>query len=557
MTTATAVEVEHRKRGARRQPRTVAELAYRLFSAAAEASGNATREHRWPSARYRADPVAFFREVLGVEPWSKQIEVIEAIRDHKRVAIKSGHKVSKSHTAAGVALWFHGSFDDARVVMTSTTSRQVDQILWRELKMMHARAGRCVACKEADRERAARRETPGPRPCPHSVLIDGDPRELARTGLKSADFREIVGFTARESEAVAGVSGANLLYLVDEASGVPDAIFEAIEGNRAGGARIAMFSNPTRTEGEFYAAFDAKAALYKTLTISSADTPNVREGRVVIPGLATREWVEEKKIEWGEDSALYKIRVEGKFVLREDGKILSVHAISESEKLWPDAVGEGRLCIGLDPAGPGLAGDETAFAARRGQKVTALFALLGQTEDAILAHLLGFLKEHRMAREDELPLVIVDKGGPIGIAIYGRLRAYADANPHAFALLGVDASERASREPALYERARDELWANLARWVKEGGALIPDVKLAKELHTPQWIGQLSGKLKVTPKDEIRKAIGRSPDRADAVALAVWGPAVQLDMVGTTSTQAEEFDRPALDPYAALSTWGSR
>jgi hypothetical protein len=273
-----------------------------------------------------------------------------------------------SHTAAGLALWFYCSFPDARVVMSSTTSRQVDQILWRELRMMHARS---------------------------KHPIGGDLHELARSGLKATDFREVVGFTAREAEAVAGISGRNLLYILDEASGIPDVIFEAIEGNRAGGARVALFSNPTRTEGEFFRAFHEKAAFYKTLQVSSEETPNVREGREVIPGLAGREWIEEKKVEWGEDSALYKIRVRGEFVLQEDGKILTVHAIGEAEARWHEARGTGRLCIGLDPAGPGQGGDESVFAVRRGDKVSSLVALRGVSEDSHLAHLLGILTLER------------------------------------------------------------------------------------------------------------------------------------------------------------------
>ena len=293
---------------------------------------------RFPSIRYQRDPASFARDVLGTEPWSRQIEILETIRDHDRSAIASGHKVSKSHSIAITALWWYCSWPDARVVLSSTTSRQVDQILWRELKMMRARSGRCIDCKAADPEGRHI-----PRPCPHSAIIEGNIGELARTGLKSHDFREIVGFTARESEAVAGVSGARLLYLIDEASGVPDSIFEAIEGNRAGGAKIALFSNPTKTSGAFFAAFHGKAGFYKTLRISSEETPNVTEGRVVIPGLATREWIEEKRREWGIDSALYKVRVKGEFATAEDGKVFSIHAIAEAEQRWHETPAAGRI----------------------------------------------------------------------------------------------------------------------------------------------------------------------------------------------------------------------
>lgn len=484
----------------------------------------------WPNDRYRNDPVAFFREVLGVEPWEKQVEICEAVRDHGRVAVASGHKVSKSHTDAGIALWFYCSFEDARVIMSSVTSRQVDQILWRELRMMFSRAVQ---------------------------PIDGEMHELARSGLKSKDFREIVGFTAKEAEAVAGISGRNLLYILDEASGIPDLIFEAIEGNRAGGARILMTSNPTRTEGEFFDAFHEKKDFYKTLQVSSEDTPNVRAGRTVIAGLATREWVEEKKLEWGEDSPLYKVRVKGQFVLKEEGKVISLHLITASEDRWDDEPYEGRLQIGLDPAGPGGGGDESVFGTRRGRKIGRLLAFRGLNDEGHLVQLLSILKDEKKER-DQIPVVVIDREGPIGSSLFGFLRNYADANPTAFELCAVRASDRAQRRPDIYDRMRDELWASLQLWLRDG-AIPEDAKLAKELHCPDWIQIVNGKLKVTGKDEMKKVLKRSPDRADAVALATWEPLalqreVQPEKPADTRRRRVRPDpiehEVKMDPYAA-------
>jgi phage terminase large subunit len=511
---------------------------------------------RFPSPRYRDDPVAFFREVLGVEPWSRQVEVLEAVRDYPRVAVSSGHKVSKSHTAAGVALWFYCSFDDARVVMTSTTSRQVDQILWRELRMMRARSGRCVACKTEDPDGFRI-----PRPCPHSTLIEGEQGELARTGLKSPDFREVTGFTAREAEAVAGISGSNLLYIPDEASGIEDAIFEAIEGNRAGGARVVMFSNPTKNEGEFYEAFHGKARFYKTIRISSEETPNVLEGRLVIPGLATREWIEEKKLEWGEDSAQYKIRVKGEHATHEDGKIFSVHAITQAEHRWADTAEAGRLFVGLDPAGPTGSGDPTVMAPRRGVKLLALREFRGLDENGILAQLLGLLKSYRLPRET--PVVVYDREGEIGHKVHVLLKAYVEdkRNKGDFDLVAVRASDRAFRQAHIYDRVRDELTANLEGWIRDGGAILEDVKLSAEMHQMEWKPDHRGRLKVTPKVDIRKTLGRSPDRYDALALSVWEPLSMREGVpASVAQQAADMDAqqiPTLDPYAGADAWRRR
>lgn len=507
---------------------------------------------RWPNVAWQANPVGFFRSILGVEPWSRQIEILNLVRDNKRVAVCSGHKVSKSHTAAGIALWFWCSFPDARVVMTSTTSRQVDQILWRELRMMRARGGRCVDCQREDPDGHVIS-----RPCQHSALILDEPGELARTGLKSVDFREIVGFTAREAEAVAGISGRNLLYIADEASGISDVIFEAIEGNRAGGARIVMFSNGTRNEGEFFEAFNSKAEFYKTLRISSEETPNAVSGRVVIPGLAEREWIEEKRREWGTDSALFRVRILGQHAIYEEGRIFSLHAIEQAEQRWAETAEAGRLYIGLDPAGESGSGDETAFCVRRGMKVIELTTMRGLNADAHLSEALRFARKYKLPRET--PVLVLDRDGPIGAELYGLLRNFVEMNPVSFDLVPLRASDRALRQPQVYDRMRDELAANLEAWMRDGGAIPEDVRLEKDLHCLEWKHGPSGRLKLIQKDAIRKLLGRSPDRYDALALSTWEPLSLRERAANDNAAAppaanDNARIPALDPFAAMNAW---
>lgn len=512
---------------------------------------------KWPAVQYQTDPVGFFRNVLGVEPWSKQRELLERVRDNKRVAVRSGHKVSKSNTAAGVALWFFCSFPDARVPMTSTTSRQVDAILWRELRMLRSRAGRCVDCKVADPTGLLI-----PRPCPHSAIIADEPGELARTGLKSSDFREITGFTANDTEAVGGISGRNILFIIDEASGVADAVYEGIEGNRAGGARSLLLGNPTRNDGEHFEAFHSKSQFYSTMTISSEETPNVTEGREVIPGLATREWIEEKKLEWGEDSPLYKVRVKGVHVQNEQARIFSLHAIEMAEQRWHETPVAGRLFIGLDPAGEAGTGDETAFVARRGLKMLSVFRYRGLNDDQHLIRVLQHIAELKLPRET--PVVVLDREGPIGSSLAGKLRNYCETMPNAFELVTVRASDRATRQAETYALMRDLLAANLQAWIRDGGAIVEDTKLERELHVLEWRGQtVRGAFKLIAKDQIKKLIGRSPDTYDALALSVWEPLSLADAptsaapADAPSTASTSYAEHTLDPYAGVDAWSTK
>lgn len=493
------------------------------------------------------------------EPASTQCIEVEH-ESHLYLAGESLIPTHNSHTAAGIALWFWCSFTDARVVMTSTTSRQVDDILWRETRMMRARAGLCVACKAENEKRTDRRASGElvediERPCIHSAMIGGECGELARTGLKSEDFREIKGFTAREAEAVAGISGRNLLYILDEASGIKPEIFEAIEGNRAGGARVVMFSNPTKTSGEFFDAFHSKERFYSCHTISSEETPNVVYGDDdprAIPGLATREWVEEKKDEWGEDSALYRVRVKGEHVELEEGKIFSIHCIAEAEARRGSTPGTGRLFIGFDPSGDGPAGDEAVWCSRRGYRMQTLFGKRGLSKQALLMHTLGMVREER--RHREIPVLVMDSEGKVGAEVYGHFRAYLDARAEPeFELIGIRASNKAHRTPLVYDRQRDELAGNFLGWLSEGGAIVTNTKLAKEMHAFEWVTTTTGRVKITPKKEIKKMIGRSCDRYDAAVLSVWEPLIITDGKPprkSTSPQAGSRERaPAVDPYA--------
>ena len=507
---------------------------------------------RFPSPLYRHDPVLFAHEILGVEPWTKQVEIMEGLRDHRRVAVRSGHKIGKSLLAALVVLWFYCSFKHARAVITSTTSRQVDEILWRELRMVLARSGRCLACKRADSEGFRI-----PKPCPHSALIDGELGDLARTGLKSRDFREIVGFTARQAEAVQGISGENVLYVVDEASGVPRQIYEAIEGNRAGGAYLLLLGNPTKNDGEHYDAFHSKERFYATFTVSSEETPNAVSGTDAIPGLATRAWIDEKRDEWGEDSPLFRVRVKGLHAEKEAGKIFSLHTIGQAEQRWLETAAAGRLYIGLDPAGETGTGDEAMFAPRRGQKLLEFNSHLGLPFGGYLVQLLLLIRRLKVPRET--PVVVIDALGPMGFKVSQTLRAYAEEHPGVFEVVRVRSSDRALRQPEIYPTMRDALTASLDAWFREGGAIPEDTKLEKELHAMEWKQRADGKLKVTDKPTLRKLLGRSPGRYDALALSCWEPlALREEGEPPPSPAADDqYAATTLDPYMGAKAWERR
>jgi hypothetical protein len=475
----------------------------------------------WPSPRYAKDPVGFCHDILGFAPWELQQRVLQAVVDHPLVSVKSGHRVGKSWLAGALALWFYCSFPDARVICTAPSAANVQGVIWRAIRQLQSRAGRCLQC--------VLEQPDGPNPCPHSSPIDGRLGTRAATGLVSEDFREIRGYTVRDVEAITGTAGSNLLFIMDEASGVANEIYEGLEGNRAGWTeeagvmvRMLLIGNPTRTTGEFYDSHEhpRKKLVYHRITVSSRETPNVQQRRNVVPGLATHHWVDQMVAKYGEDSAFVRVRVDGDFPVGEDGKAFSIALITESEERWDETEAVGVLQIGIDPAGESGTGDETAMSARRGNKQLALRRWRGLTEHAHAVHLLGLIEELR-EHPRERAIVVLDSEGAVGAKVYSHLYELSSRPGSAFELHRVRAGDKAIREPMTFERVRDELAHELYLWMKQGGALIEDEQLETELHALEWERGTNGKSKISPKKQLRKALGRSPDSYDATALSVW------------------------------------
>jgi phage terminase large subunit len=478
--------------------------------------------------RYQRDPEGFVRDVLGVRLWGRQLDVLRAVAASRRarVAVRSGHKVGKSRVVVCLALWFACCFPDARVVLTSASFRQVRGILWRELKRLY---------------RGAR------------VPLGGELHKAPDNGLEWDDGREIKGFTTDDPERMAGISGENVLFILDEASGIAQDIFDAIEGNRAGGARLVMTSNPTKTTGEFFDAFHSKRHLYTCIHISSLESPNVAANDNAIPGLATKEWCDEKLAEWGEDSPLYQVRVLGNFPKQGSDAVIALAAVEEARKRWDDAANDndldddeprrpyigpqhGRLHLGVDVARFG--DDESTVYARRGRFIVDYEVVHGMDTQALAELVERVAARHWQEGEKDLPLVKVDTIG-VGGGVADKLR-----RNQRLRVVDIVVSETSDDEEK-YSRLRDQLWFGLADWLKTG-AIPADGKLEGELVSPTYGFDERGRRKVVSKDKIKAKLGRSPDRAEGLMLSVYegGEATDGDVGSVVEDDEQRWEEDA-------------
>lgn len=520
------------------------DLAVRMRAVAAKKAGK-----QWPSTRYAADPLGFVRDILGVELWQFQKDFLLAVRDHRHVAVAGGRKIGKDFVVGCAALWWYSSFEHARVILLAPTAKQLDEILYREVLMLWDGAGRCVACKQ--------RHPDGPRPCQHSAMLSGKRGTLARTGIRAPDFRQVIGITAMNEGGLRGLSGARILAVEDEAADIKDEFDTALIGNLAASedSRRVLISNPVHGHGFFFRAFNEEKHLYHTMTVSSEDNPNVTTGERMFPGLADRTWLQEREAAWGRGSAPWLANVEGKFPRAEAGQIFSLDMLADSRKRWAETMGnpvEGRLAIGIDPAGEGRDGDETSFVVRRGMRVLEVVAARGLSAEEILRLTLDMLSRHAKTwdtADDETlrPAVIIDRDGAEGARVWKAFLEYGWTHERAFKLVGFRGAipPMLARVAATYRSCRDALYGGLADWFRLGGMLPEDLKLEGELSAMRWIEHVSNKQVLVAKTDLRSVLGRSPDRSDALALSTWGPGVV-----SAPAHAEEGSAaaPRLDPY---------
>lgn len=253
--------------------------------------------------RCQKDPEFFFREVLGDDPWPRQIEIAESVRDNRYTAVPSSHSTGKSWIAGRVLLWFTACFPHSKSISTAPTERQVKGIVWGEVADAHTRSKYPLGGKLT------------------TMQWKLDPSWWA------------MGFTASDynPNMFQGFHAPNVLVLVDEAAGISAVLDKQIDSLMAGGdlARRLEIGNPVVAGGPFE--HHAESKLYNTLPISAFDTPNFTTfgiveadikndtwrdkivGPLPRPNLITPEWVSERLELWGEDSDAWKSRVLGRF----------------------------------------------------------------------------------------------------------------------------------------------------------------------------------------------------------------------------------------------------
>ncbi|WP_426356374.1 DEAD/DEAH box helicase family protein [Burkholderia sp. R-40] len=428
-------------------------------------------------SRYYRDPILFVQEVLGAEPDDWQKTFLTALADGKRkISVRSGHGVGKSTTTSWAAIWHFYTRFPQKTVITAPTSAQLYDALYSELK-------------------AWMKKMP-------DVLRDMADIKTDRIEFKPAPEESFISLrTSRQEqpEALQGVHSENVMLIGDEASGIPEAVFEAASGSMSGhNACTILLGNPTRSSGYFYDTHNVLANEWFTLKVSCVDSPRV-----------SKEYVQEQAIRFGEDSNAFRIRVLGEFPLGDDDTVIPMHlldaAINRDIREVP-----GQRCVwGLDVARFGT--DRTAICIRHGNIVKEKVQWWSGLD---LMQTVGKVKAMYDACpfEDRPVEILVDVIG-MGAGVVDRGREMG------LPMRGINVSEAPALGGDKYLNLRAELWYKAREWLEARDCkLANDQQLKAELATIRYQFQSTGKIKIESKDDIKKRGVRSPDIADAFVL---------------------------------------
>lgn len=454
-------------------------------------------------AEYRDDPVRFAGEVLGVDLWSRQEEILESLLEASHVHVQGANAVGKDFASAVAALWW--TFARRGLVLaTAAVERQLVDVLMGEVGRLWRSAP----------------ELPG---------------ELYRSALRvpGVEHAGVVTFTSTESSKLTGYHAPRVLAVLTEAQAVPEYGWEGLQACAAGPEdRTLAVGNPLAPEGRFHRA--ASSGAWRSIRIPVSEHPNLDpDADRTIPGGPSEQFVERMAEDWGEGSDQFRARVEARFpesaedALAERAWIEAAVRRGEEGEFEEDLDGE-LASVGVDVARFGR--DRSVVAVRRGRVVTEFVEWSGEDTQAVARRVRRELE--RVHDEHPVGEVVVDETG-VGAGVLDRLREDLELTREEVAgglrrvrsrsatVAGFKGGSRA-RDPSRFADLRSQAAWALRERLEDGEIALPDdAGLRRELRALRLETTTRGKVRLESKDRTRRRLsGDSPDRFDAVCMSL-------------------------------------
>lgn len=452
-------------------------------------------------SRFYADPYGFVMWAFdwgygelhgfdGPDTWQKEVmdsigkrvkeakfngvDAVDPIRD----ATASGHGIGKSALTSWLVLWIMSTRPFAKGTVTANTSDQLKTKTWAEVGKWRAR---CLTG--------------------HWFEYSSGRGSMSMYHKEHKQSWRVDAQTCREenSEAFAGQHAANStsFYIFDEASAVPDSIFEVAEGGLTDGEPMFFcFGNPTRNSGKFYEMFTNKR--WNTRQIDSRDAKFTNKKII-------KQWIEDN----GEDSDFVRVRVRGMFPRAGDNQFIPMDVCEESmEGPTPRYLPDEPLIMGIDCSRGG--GDDSMIQLRRGFDARSDLTYRIKSDDT--KDSMVFASKTSLVIERHKPDAIFIDAGGLGGPIADRLRQLGHTN-----VFDVKFSNKATDEETFGNKIT-EMAFRCRKWMMKGGRIKNDIQLKRELTAREYKHDSQDRMVLEPKKEFKKRLGYSPDWADSLYL---------------------------------------
>lgn len=464
---------------------------------------------------YADNPVDFVEDVIRAKPDPRQRDILNSIAQYPMTSVRSGHGIGKSAVESWAVIWFLSTRPFPKIPCTAPTQHQLWDILWAEvakwLRSNPVLSNDLIWTRE-------------------KVYMRGYPEEWFA-----------VARTASKPDSLQGFHADHVLYIIDEASGVRDEIFEPVLGALSTeGARLLMCGNPTKITGFFYDSHHKNRAQYKTIHVDGRDSPRV-----------DTEFVKKIVDMFGEDSDVFRVRVAGEFPKAIPDAFISMEwAEKASEGKAPALETVRRVDIGIDVA---RYGDDSSV-------ISPVLDKTVQEEPEVYHHnntmelsgkAVQTIRRYAASHEWASIHVKVDCDG-LGVGVYDRLdelkeeivqaveaereRRYGDLEqsdpriPPPFELevvechFGGEGGTISDDDPIEYQNSTGLMWGTVREALRNGTLhLWYDDKQISQLSNRKYAVNSSGRIELERKEAMKKRGLSSPDMADALALALYEP----------------------------------
>lgn len=470
-----------------------------------------TLPHLWPEAdlieiaqkknsknrtftnQYRNDPVAFVHDCVnwenGQKPAFYQEEILSYFPDFRRVSVRGPHGLGKTALISWQTLWFALTRDgeDWKVPTTASAWRQLTKYLWPEIHKWI----RLLNWEKISRAPLRNKQ------------------ELLDLSIKLTTG-EAFALASDNSAMIEGAHAANLMYVFDESKEIPPNTWDSAEGAfSTGDAYWLAYSTPGEPLGRFYEIHSRRSGY------EDWKTRHVTYDECIKAGRLSAQWAEDRKNQWGEESAVYQNRVLGEFASSDEDGVIPLAWIERSNKRWlewADKKDKGDFVgVGCDIARSGE--DKTVLALRYENAISELRRFSKSDTMQTTGVIAGVIKGHGSGT------AVIDVIG-IGAGVFDRLK---ESEIKAYPFNASEKTYLKDRSGELeFINCRAAGWWNIRELLQNDEIMLPpDDKLIGDLTAPKWRVSSGGKIQIESKDDIKKRLGRSTDDGDAVVMAFY------------------------------------